>query len=155
MPKLTLAPTLTPLDTPENVDWQGLQVTQPISTVATTRRPLSYLVPDALIARFPDLPPGLAITGLVLEFYCNRLDRVWDEYVGFTLDDQPVGRNMATEEPRSFGLYGAEDDAWGVDWTGIDYRDPAFAFKLQLIPHPLYPCRVEPWIRDLRFTFYY
>ena len=155
--QLTLYPSFYPEASPL-IDWtQDFTSEAPMTTIATSRGPKLYTGTDTIVTGGGlNLQPGLTIRGLAVTLTTRRSARVVDHTIQWRYRSGAfVGENRANPQPEDVQQYGGSEDLWGIDFASVDYTDPEFQLAVKLMPHPDYPCSVQPVIYQLRLDIYY
>lgn len=155
--QLTLYPSFYPEASPL-IDWTVDFTTEsPMTTIATSRGPKLYTGTDTIVTGGGlGLQPDLTIQGIAVSLTTRRSARVVDHTIQWRYKQaQLIGENRANPHPEDLQVYGGATDLWGIDFATVDYTDPEFQLAIKLMPHPDYPCRVQPVIYQLRLDIYY
>lgn len=155
--RITLYPSLYPEASPL-IDWTVDFTTEsPITTVATSRGPKLYTGTDSLLTHGGlGLQPDLTILGITATLTTRRLARVVDHTIQWRYKNgQLIGENRAVAQPEDHQVYGGATDLWGIDFATVDYTDPEFQLLVKIMPHPDYPCSVQPVVYSLRLDIDY
>jgi hypothetical protein len=86
------------------------------------------------------------ILGVEARLVMNRGGRITDETIQLCLNDNLIGKNMATLDLDVDKIYGSENDSWGINLNMTDIENPSFGIVLRFQSHPRWPHKTSPLI---------
>ena len=86
------------------------------------------------------------ILGIEARLLINRGGRITDDTVQLCLNDNLIGKNMASLDLGVDKIYGGEIDTWGTDLTMTDIQNSSFGIILRFQSHPRWPHKTSPLI---------